>query len=64
MVRRECVALVKELGDVEYIILSTHAYEHKLFIAPFSRQFPRAKVRRSNPSVIKFLRIRAIFSYA
>ena len=44
MGRSECVALLKELGDVEYIILSTHAYEHKLFIGPFSRRFPRAKV--------------------
>lgn len=42
---RECVALLRELGRVDYIILSTHAYEHKLFIGPFSRKFPSAKVR-------------------
>lgn len=29
---------------MDYIILSTHAYEHKLFIGPFSRKFPSAKV--------------------
>lgn len=45
---RECVALLRELGRVDYIILSTHAYEHKLFIGPFSRKFPSAKVCRIN----------------
>ena len=29
---RECIALVKELGaEVEYIVLPTFAYEHKVF---------------------------------
>ena len=42
--RRECVQLLKELGRVECIVLTTHAYEHKLFVAPFSRKFPDAKV--------------------
>lgn len=36
---------MKELGaPVEYIILPTFAYEHKIFVGPFSRQFPRAQV--------------------
>jgi hypothetical protein len=42
---RECVALVKELGcPVEHIVLPTFAVEHKLFVGPFSRAFPDAKV--------------------
>jgi hypothetical protein len=41
----ECVRLVKELGaPVEYIVLPTFAYEHKSFVGPFSRRFPKAKV--------------------
>jgi hypothetical protein len=37
--------LIKELGaPVEYIVLPTFAYEHKIFIGPFSRKFPRAQV--------------------
>jgi hypothetical protein len=44
-VRRECVALVRELGcPVEHIVLPTFAVEHKLFVGPFSRAFPRARV--------------------
>ena len=39
--------LLRELGRVEYVALTTHAYEHKLFVAPFSRKFPDAKVRFS-----------------
>lgn len=42
---RECVALVKELGmSVEHILLPTFAYEHKIFVGPFSRKFPDAQV--------------------
>lgn len=41
---RECVELVKEVGTVTDICLTTHAYEHKVFVAPFARQFPKAKV--------------------
>lgn len=41
----ECIRLVKELdAPVEYIILPTFAYEHKIFVGPFSRKFPKAKV--------------------
>lgn len=41
----ECVRLIKELGaPVEYIVLPTFAYEHKIFVGPFSRRFPKAKV--------------------
>uniref|UniRef100_A0A803QKU1 T4P13.26 protein n=1 Tax=Cannabis sativa TaxID=3483 RepID=A0A803QKU1_CANSA len=41
----ECIQLVKELGaPVEYIVLPTFAYEHKIFVGPFSRKFPRAQV--------------------
>lgn len=37
--------LVKELGaPVEYIVLPTFAYEHKIFVGPFSRKFPQAKI--------------------
>ncbi|PNW73530.1 hypothetical protein CHLRE_13g562750v5 [Chlamydomonas reinhardtii] len=41
----ECVRLLKELdAPVEYIVLPTFAYEHKIFVGPFSRRFPKAKV--------------------
>jgi hypothetical protein len=41
----ECVRLIRELGaPVEHIVLPTFAYEHKVFVGPFSRRFPRAKV--------------------
>lgn len=29
---------------MEYIVLPTFAYEHKIFVGPFSRKFPRAQV--------------------
>ncbi|KAL1827094.1 hypothetical protein DCAR_0206248 [Daucus carota subsp. sativus] len=42
---KECIQLVKELGaPVECIILPTFAYEHKIFVGPFSRKFPQAQV--------------------
>ncbi|XVF60632.1 hypothetical protein PTKIN_Ptkin08bG0063800 [Pterospermum kingtungense] len=42
---KECIKLVKELGaPVEYIVLPTFAYEHKIFVAPFSRKFPKAQI--------------------
>jgi hypothetical protein len=45
---QECMNLLKELGaPVEYIVLPTFAYEHKVFVAPFSRRFPKAKVRQA-----------------
>eukprot|EP00898_Chlorokybus_atmophyticus_P005419 jgi/Chlat1/5879/Chrsp4S06390 len=41
----ECIQLLKELdAPVEYIVLPTFAYEHKIFVAPFSRKFPKAKI--------------------
>jgi hypothetical protein len=45
----ECIRLVKELvaeyGDVQYIILPTiSAVEHKTFVGPFARKFPKATV--------------------
>jgi len=45
----ECIRLVKDLvarhGDVKYIILSTASgLEHKVFVGPFARQFPQARV--------------------
>lgn len=46
--RRECVDLVKEIGQVEHVVLTTHAYEHKLFVAPFARKFPGCQVRTQN----------------
>jgi Domain of unknown function (DUF4336) len=45
----ECVRLVQELvshhGDVKYIILPTvSGLEHKVFVGPFARKFPKAQV--------------------
>lgn len=41
----ECIRLLQELdAPVEYIVLPTFAYEHKVFVGPFSRRFPKAKV--------------------
>ena len=41
----ECLRLLDELNSpVEFIILPTFAYEHKIFVGPFSRKFPGAKV--------------------
>ncbi|XP_047314754.1 uncharacterized protein LOC124918757 isoform X1 [Impatiens glandulifera] len=41
---KECIQLVKELeAPVEYIVLPTFAYEHKIFVGPFSRKFPLAE---------------------
>jgi len=41
----ECLQLLRELkAPVKYIILPTFAYEHKIFVGPFSRKFPKAKV--------------------
>lgn len=39
----ECIAMVKSLGDVKYIVLPTTGLEHKLFMAPFVKKFPNAK---------------------
>jgi len=42
---KECIRLVRELEcPVEYLVLPTFAYEHKIFVGPFSRKFPGAKV--------------------
>jgi hypothetical protein len=46
---RECIRLVRELetihGEVKYIILPTiSGVEHKVFIGPFARHFPKAQV--------------------
>eukprot|EP00252_Welwitschia_mirabilis_P003171 TRINITY_DN1325_c0_g1_i2.p1 TRINITY_DN1325_c0_g1~~TRINITY_DN1325_c0_g1_i2.p1 ORF type:complete len:251 (-),score=27.53 TRINITY_DN1325_c0_g1_i2:1069-1821(-) len=42
---KECIQLLKELeAPVEHIILPTFAYEHKIFVGPFSRKFPQAKI--------------------
>jgi hypothetical protein len=45
----ECIRLMQELvaehGDVKYIILpTTSGLEHKVFVGPFSRCFPKARV--------------------
>ncbi|CAN0156851.1 unnamed protein product, partial [Ectocarpus sp. 6 AP-2014] len=41
----ECVNLVEELGEeVRYIVLPTTAFEHKVYVKPFSDRFPRAQV--------------------
>ena len=42
---KECIKLLQELdAPVEYIVLPTFAYEHKIFVGPFSRRFPKAQV--------------------
>jgi hypothetical protein len=46
---RECIRLIRELeaqhGQVKYIILpTTSGLEHKVFVGPFSRHFPKAEV--------------------
>lgn len=41
----ECVELVRELGyPVKYIVLASTQYEHKVFVGPFARRWPEAKV--------------------
>lgn len=41
----ECLDLLRELGlPVRYIVLASAQYEHKIFVGPFSRRFPDAKV--------------------
>ncbi|MEA5582031.1 DUF4336 domain-containing protein [Nodularia harveyana UHCC-0300] len=45
----ECIRLVNQLvsqhGDVKYIILPTSSgLEHKVFVGPFARRFPQARV--------------------
>ena len=39
----ECLALLKELGEVSHIVLPVTALEHKAFFGPFVRSFPKAK---------------------
>ena len=39
----ECLALLRELGDVSHIVLPVSALEHKAFFGPFVRSFPRAQ---------------------
>ncbi len=42
---RECMDLLLELDrPVRYIFLTTHAYEHKVFVPSFQRRFPLAQV--------------------
>ncbi|KAL6620522.1 hypothetical protein ACP70R_035661 [Stipagrostis hirtigluma subsp. patula] len=42
---KECIQLLKELdAPVEHIVLPTFAYEHKIFVGPFSRKFPKAQI--------------------
>ncbi|XP_020578668.1 uncharacterized protein LOC110023538 [Phalaenopsis equestris] len=42
---KECIQLLEELNaPVEYIVLPTFAYEHKIFVGPFSRKFPKAQI--------------------
>jgi len=42
---KECIALLDELGaPVEHIVLPTTLFEHKIFVGPFSRKYPNAKV--------------------
>jgi hypothetical protein len=42
---KECFALINDLGaPVEYIVLPTTLFEHKVFAGPFQRKFPKAKL--------------------
>eukprot|EP00903_Cladosiphon_okamuranus_P014606 g13544.t2 len=42
---QECIKLVEELGEeVRYIVLPTTAFEHKVYVKPFSDRFPGARV--------------------
>ena len=42
---RECIELLEELNaPVEHIVLTTHAYEHKIFVPAFQRRYGGAKV--------------------
>ena len=42
---RECIELLEALGaPVEHIVLTTHAYEHKIFVPPFQRRYGTAQV--------------------
>ena len=42
---RECVELLDALGaPVDHIVLTTHAYEHKIFVPPFQRRYSTAQV--------------------
>lgn len=42
---RSVMALVEKFGDVRYIIFPTASgLEHKIFVAPFARKFPQAKL--------------------
>ena len=41
----ECLQLLSELDEpIKYIVLGTAAYEHKIFVGPFSRRFPDADI--------------------
>eukprot|EP00930_Biecheleria_cincta_P049039 TRINITY_DN34283_c0_g1_i1.p1 TRINITY_DN34283_c0_g1~~TRINITY_DN34283_c0_g1_i1.p1 ORF type:complete len:469 (+),score=82.88 TRINITY_DN34283_c0_g1_i1:45-1451(+) len=41
----ECDALLRELGaPVKFIVLGSAQYEHKIFVSPFARRWPEAKV--------------------
>jgi len=41
----ECIALLQELDmPVRYIVLGSAQYEHKVFVGPFARRCPDAKV--------------------
>ncbi len=42
---RSVMALVEKFGDVRYIVFPTASgLEHKIFVAPFARKFPQAKL--------------------
>ena len=40
----ECISLLKELGEVAYVVLPVTAVEHKVYMGSFVAQFPKAKV--------------------
>ncbi len=40
----ECLSLLKDIGEVEHLVLPVTALEHKAFFGPFQSQFPQASV--------------------
>lgn len=43
----EWISQLSSLGGdrISHIVLGSTAYEHKIFVGPFARKFPEAKVR-------------------
>ena len=44
LLAEHCGSGAKESVDVAYVVLATTQYEHKIFVGPFARRFPKAQV--------------------